>query len=237
MNLNRLRERVNKLKSMTINEAWCGWMVDDVAAMLYAMVKHTQPDIIIQTGHLWGKSAVVAMEAMDDDFLRTQSNRIESEEPYSKDQTFYMFVTGRAPHPKSKRFISIDPLPLAGEAPINFIKEIYPFYEFYPTHSQHFFAKEKAALVNYCADKTLFGIVDGDHSVAGCTHDLVQLADLGASYIVVDDTRWLPPLGLATRKFAADKGYDLIELPSYNGIVWLSKLTPPEPSPAVVPGR
>ncbi len=76
------------------------------------------------------------------------------------------------------------------------------------------------------ADKVLLGIVDGDHTISGCSHDLDQMAALNARYIIVDDTRWIPEIGEVTRKFAVYADYDLAEFPAYNGVMWLSKRQP-----------
>jgi hypothetical protein len=223
VDLAQLRDRVNTLKSMTIDHAWCGWMVDDVAAFVYSLIKFTQPDIIIQTGHLWGKSAVVAMEAMSDDFLRKPETRIEETEPFSRDQIFYEFTVKRAPSPRVRRFISVDPRPLGGDEPIAFLKKTYPFYQFYQATSENFFQVGAQQLAELTAGNVLLGIVDGDHTAGGCSNDLDQLGALNARYIIVDDTRWIPELGTVTRKFAVYADYDLAEFPAYNGLMWLSK--------------
>ena len=44
-------------------------MCDEVAFLLYSMVKFTRPDVVVQMGHLWGKSALMVLEAMSDGFI------------------------------------------------------------------------------------------------------------------------------------------------------------------------
>ena len=65
------------------------------------------------------------------------------------------------------------------------------------------------------------GIVDGDHSVRGCYEDLDNLSRLKAGLMVVDDTIWLPHIGMGAKSFASKRGYQFLNLPVYNGVGFL----------------
>ena len=214
-NLSRLSERVNALRRATGGSLTCGWMYDEVSLMLYSLVKLSRPVCVIQTGHLWGKSACAVLEAMTDDL------RIEDEEQ-NADKAFANFVRhriGEVPH--DSVVISIDPSPLAvphWEAGIALLQKWYgPRFDFRKAYSSDFFRENIASLRAKWAGRRLIGIVDGDHSEAGCWKDMVCLSNLGAELILVDDVLWLPHIDKAAKRFSNEFPYCYLNLPYFNG--------------------
>ena len=59
--------------------------------------------------------------------------------------------------------------------------------------------------------------VDGDHSFAGCLHDLELVERLGCPWILVDDIDYLPPVRHAVELFLGRTGYRHVYLPSFRG--------------------
>ncbi len=59
--------------------------------------------------------------------------------------------------------------------------------------------------------------VDGDHSFAGCLHDLELVECLGCPWILVDDIDYLPPVRHAVELFLGRTGYRHVYLPSFRG--------------------
>ncbi len=119
-------DRLETLKSITGASTGCGWMVDDVAFLLYSLVKFYKPELVIQTGHLWGKSMFMVLEALTDGFL--ESSPIESS-PVNADKVFSDFTASRSPRFGGKRAISMDPEPMGVPHPvegIDYLKKCYP---------------------------------------------------------------------------------------------------------------
>jgi len=178
----RMRERVEKLKKITGGSNVSGWMFDNVAMFVYGMVKLYQPDLVIQTGHLWGKSAVVVLEAL------TDGGAIEGEDP-DGDLAFREFVRGRRRVSVSPRLVSIDPytpgVPRWKEG-IAYLTDTYgDAFQFVQEPSSKFFERPLDA----CSwARRVMGIVDGDHSQQGVRGDLEGLSKLGIGLIIVDDT-------------------------------------------------
>jgi|SRR5579863_118085 len=186
----RLRERLAELYEVTGGSSCCGYMYDPVAMLLYSLVKFYRPEVVIQTGHLWGKSALVALEAMTDGF-ELQSERQNS------DPKFTAFVEAHTPEiPARPLLISIDPAP-AGvprwRVGVDVLRSWYPEnFKFFNTTSQEFFERNWNFADESAWKKGLFGIVDGDHSIEGCAYDIKRLKKLNASIIFVDDVEWIP---------------------------------------------
>src|ERR1035437_10443906 len=59
-----LEHNVKELGRLTGKSKSCGWMFDEVAWLLHALVSLTRPEVVIQTGHLWGKSSCVILDAL-----------------------------------------------------------------------------------------------------------------------------------------------------------------------------
>ena len=74
--MEKLRKNLSRLKEITKASDRTGWMNDDVSFFLYSLIKFYKPSLVLQIGHLWGKSACVALEALNDNFL-TSNNRLE----------------------------------------------------------------------------------------------------------------------------------------------------------------
>lgn len=200
-----------KLHQITGGSLDCGCVCDEVALFLHSLVKLYRPELVIQTGHLWGKSAVAVLEAFE------HTPAVDD----GGDKFFSAFVESHRPKPRSQKLISIDPHPLnvvRSNDGLLWLKEEYgDKFEFVKKPSSVFFQHFQPQ------GERIFGIVDGDHSEQGCLADIESLAELDAEIIVVDDTRWIEPLGNVAR-VAADKfGYGYAEIPLYNGLAILTR--------------
>jgi hypothetical protein len=201
-------------------------MYDEVAFLLYSLVKFYKPALIVQTGHLWGKSACMMLEAITDGFL-TGTRKIEEEEQ-NGDLQFSRFVQANAPTlDGDPRVISVDPGPLNVPRSVQgteYLQSRYPkAFEFHQIPSGEFFRSCGDRLRKQFHGKRILGVVDGDHSAQGCIQDLIALEDLGAGLIFLDDVTWLPHLGSVGKTFARKYGYDLLRLPLYNGVAVLMR--------------
>jgi len=217
-----LARHVNELRRITGGSETCGWMQDEIAFLLYALVKWYKPDLVVQTGHLWGKSASVVLDALNDGFL-TGESAIE-DEPQWADKVFSAFVDSNRPRPGAPRFLSVDPCPLSvshSAEGIAHLQRLHPNFTFYPMSSDVFFKQHCAALAREFAGKRILAIIDGDHSLTGCLYDIDNAWRLGAGLIFLDDTRWIPYIGKVAHSFAARRGYQRIDLSLYNGIAVL----------------
>jgi cephalosporin hydroxylase len=218
-------KRVRELRQISGGSLSCGWMYDDVAFFLYSLVKFYKPELVIQTGHLWGKSALITLEGINDGFLNGDSEIDDKEQ--NSDKEFSNFVFAHKPRLNSKpKFISIDPGPQNvpnSAAGIDYLKQIHPNFEFHEKFSTKFFEENSEDIKSRFAGQRIMGIVDGDHTWMGCLQDLESLAALNAQLILVDDTIWLPDLARVTRAFAKRYGYDFLNLSLHNGVALLYK--------------
>lgn len=217
-------QRVRELRGITGGSLGCGWMNEELALMVYTLVKWLKPELVVQTGHLWGKSAVMVLESLNDGFL-TPASPLEAEEQ-NADKIFTAFQTSNRPAGGQSKFISVDPGPIQvprPEAGIKYLQGLHPNFEFYPMMSTDFFAAHGARLKAEHAGQRILGIVDGDHTYWGCLLDLDCFAQLGAKMIIVDDTVWLPYIGRAAKMFARRHGYQFLDLTWYNGVAILFK--------------
>jgi hypothetical protein len=217
--------RIRELRQISGASLSCGWMYDEVAFFLYSLVKLYKPQVVIQIGHLWGKSALITLEAMNDGFLG-ENSRIEDKEQ-NGDKEFSKFVIAHKPTLNSMpKLISIDPQPLDvpnSPASIDYLKCLHVNFEFYKMLSSKFFAENSNNIKMQFASQRIIGIVDGDHTWMGCLEDLENLAALKVQMILVDDTIYLPDLRRITRAFAKRHGYDFLNLSIYNGVALLYK--------------
>lgn len=218
-------QRVRELRGITGASLGCGWMNDELALTVYTLVKWFKPELVVQTGHLWGKSATMVLESLNDGFLTTASPL--EDEVQNADKHFSKFTNSNRPPPAAHaKFISVDPGPL--EVPrsndgITYLKRLHKNFEFYQMFSTDFFAAHGARLKAEYEHQRILGIVDGDHSYWGCLLDLDSFAQMGAKMIIVDDTVWLPHLGRASKMFARRNGYQYLDLTWYNGVGILFK--------------
>lgn len=227
MNITRLKKRLAKLKKITKASDRTGWMIDEIAYLLYALVKFYKPNLIIQIGHLWGKSAVFLLEALTDSFLM-DGERIE-EGILSGDKKFFSFVKSQWPKVKKGKLISVDAFPYGNwEKGIAYFHKQYgkDRFEFIVKKSDDFFKDRGKEILKKYAGKTIIGIVDGDHSYKACMNDLISMAKLGADHIIVDDLQWLPHLHEVCKEFTRiHPKYSLSTFLAYNGLAVLNKKT------------
>jgi hypothetical protein len=212
---------MEKLAEVTGKSESCGWMVDEVAFYLYSLIKLYKPEVVIQTGHLWGKSALIILEALTDGFLG--ADRFEPIDVGVGHKAFTDFVKHGAPTvPDKVKLISVDPDPLVSKNCERALELLQGWYggsfEFHKETSASYFGRALDGLKSFCQGKRVLVLVDGDHTKAGCTGDLFSAKDVGAGMIVVDDTTWLPELNLAAKEFAEWNGYSYLNIPWYNGI-------------------
>lgn len=204
-----------QLRSITGGSTTCGWMCDEVAAFIGSLVRFYRPELVIQTGHLWGKSSLAVLEAFG------KPEPLEGL-PVGGDAKFSAFVDARRPEPERQMLISIDPEPMGvpnSAAGLAWLKDRYgaAFDNRYQACTSVQFFR------HFRTDKRLMGIIDGDHTDDGCRRDIESLAVLNAEMIVVDDTLWLPTLKHVAKDAAARLGYGFAHLPHYNGIALLTK--------------
>jgi hypothetical protein len=206
-----MRERINTLKAITKASDRTGWMIDDVAFLLYALIKFYRPSLVIQIGHLWGKSAIVILEALHDAFLyetALETGRL------SGDPEFLAFTQERTPPRERGRLISVDAYPYgAWQEGIAYLQQCYEGFEFVVTASERFWESRV-----FPEERFILGVVDGDHSYEGCRADILGMARVGAGLIVVDDTLWIDEIDRACRDCAAETGMRYINLAAYNGV-------------------
>lgn len=222
-------KRVRELRNITGGSTTCGWMTDEGVFFLYMMVKWYKPELVIQAGHLWGKSALVVAEALNDGFL-TGSVRIEDREQ-NADRQCEEFMASNRPAPTMGEVISIDPKPINVpdyQAGVEYIQGLHSNFSFYKMTSGEFFNNIDQLLDSSPKGKRIMGIVDGDHSWLGCASDLDALKNLGADMIFVDDTSWLPHIRRVCQMFARREGYEFFDFRAHNGFgVLLRQSTPP----------
>lgn len=210
-----LASRVRELYAVTGGSLSCGWMCDEVARFMSALVSFWKPDLVIQTGHLWGKSAAAVL----DGFIPYSP----MEKADNGDQKFRDFVAAGTPVAAKTRLISVDPKPMDVPHPtlgVLYLQAEFPgWLDFRRCTSVEFF-RDFAPEPH---ERRIMGIVDGDHTDAGCLGDLTGLSRLGAGLIVVDDTTWLPSLAGVAMRFAAEHGYERARFNEYNGITVLTR--------------
>jgi hypothetical protein len=225
MNVPQIKQRLAELKSITGASDRTGWMVDEVALLMYTLVKYYKPGVVIQIGHLWGKSALFLLEALTDTFL-TENERIE-EQPVSGDKKFLAFVDSNRPAQRKGRLISVDAFPYGNwEQGIEFLKRTYgeDRFTYIVEKSTDYFEKSGEDLRKQCAGEPTFAIIDGDHSYAMCLSDMEAMASIGIDHMVIDDTKWLPHIGYLSEVFVrTHPQYQLASFGAYNGIALISK--------------
>lgn len=226
MNIPRLRKRLAKLKEITKASDRTGWMIDELAFLLYALVKFYKPNLVIQIGHLWGKSAVFLLEALTDGFLMDRE-RIE-EGTLSGDKKFLSYVKSRWPKVRRGKLISVDAFPYGNwKQGIAYLEGDYGKnrFEFVVEKSAKFFEDRGDVIRKKYSGKTILGVVDGDHSYESCMNDLVSMAKLDAVHIIVDDLMWLPHIRKVCIEFVrTHPAYTLSTFLAYNGLAILSKI-------------
>lgn len=211
-NLSQMIELIN----ITGTSTGCGWLHDEPAKLLQAIINYSKPEIVIQTGHLWGKSALIILQSLDEMYT-------EQVEVQNAHALFESFVKTNTPSRPSNPPIlhSIDPyclhVPNAKKG-IDYLEINYPNFKFFFTKSSDYFKN-----ISFDKSKRIMGFVDGDHSYLGAYEDMVNLALLKAQVIVLDDTSWIPYLKRAAIRIARIYDYSMSEFPYYNGTIILTK--------------
>lgn len=225
MNIPRLKKKLARLKEITKASDRTGWVIDEVAFLLYSLVKFYKPSLVIQIGHLWGKSAVFLLEALTDGFLM-DGERIE-EGILSGDKKFFAYIKTQWPKVRKGKLISVDAFPYGNwKKGIEYLEKTFGKnrFEFVVEKSADFFEGRSKAILKKYSGEIILGVVDGDHSYEACMSDLVGMAKLGTNHIIVDDLTWLPHIHEVCRKFTrTHPDYSLSTFLVYNGLAVLSK--------------
>ena len=211
--MNDLKEKIEQLKEITGASERTGWIRDNVAFYLWGLVKFYDPDLVLNIGHLWGKSSMIFCDAM------FGSHSLE--ETYSVgDTAFKNFVEKDAISYDTKKVISVDPhLHAAGHRQLNceggveFLESAYENFQFYKQKSQDFLATTD--LSSY---KRKFAFIDGDHTYQGALQDVRLCCHHNFDFIIVDDTAYLPNVRQAALDgFSAE--YQVLEHTLWNGFI------------------
>lgn len=213
--MQRLRERIAELARVTGRSSTCGWMDDASCYLLYGLVKHVKPDVVLQSGHLWGKSALVVLEALTDDALLDNWDS-------GGDHRYSAFVGNRRKRIGEAWLLSADPHPLGvhnWQAGVDLLREWY---------GERFRFKHESSPAAFqtmprADGAVILAIVDGNHEPHGCGRDISEYARIGCDLIIVDDTTWIPALAKVARECAAELGYDVLELPYGGGWTLLGR--------------
>lgn len=212
--MNDLAKIVGELKRVTGGSLTVGWTCDEVDFLLYSLIKFFRPSLVLQTGHLWGKSACFILEALSTDLV------IEEDTQHG-DLAFREFLEQHAPPlPLSPRLFSIDPDPAGvpdSPAGIQFLHDHYPGFEFFQMTSEEFFRTHEVK------GERVLAFIDGNHSAYGVLTDLNGVHRMSPVAIVLDDTicQWLPEINAVAQEFADSHGYQILTLPWYNGVTLL----------------
>ena len=235
-----LVQHTRELGKITGRSHSVGWIFDEPAFFLYGFVKFFKPELIIQTGHLWGKSAEIMLEALNDGFLEDGA-KIEEKLPDGDPRSSAFIIANSPVYHRSPKLISIDPfikkIPHQDDG-IEYLKQIHPNFEFHRMRSIDFFSAEGERLKRDYSGARILGFVDGDHSWGGALYDMEYLVDIGAEVIIVDDTIWLPHLGRAAREFAfRHPAYQLLDLTLYTGtaVFWKKSYRAGPPKDSAIP--
>lgn len=225
MNINRIKNRIEVIKTIGfgINSSKtldCGHVYDEVSFMLYSLIKFYKPELVIQTGQLWGKSSIIILEALSDKFLYDNDKMIEGREQDS-DENYNKFVKNNTPESVKGKLISIDPFfPECKEKFLNISQQLtdwYPKqYELVNDFSQNVLLEllKKEEIKN----KKFIAFIDGDHTYDGCLFDLNTLNTSNNILSIVDDTKFLPDCHRAVYDFCLNNNKKFIDLDKYNGL-------------------
>lgn len=215
----KIKSRLKTLKDITKTPDATGWMYDEQAFLVYSLIKYLKPELIIQTGHSWGKSALFILEALTDGLL--DQEYLESKTQKS-DDSYNSFVEDNKPRQRAKKFISVDPfinperhIPPNFQGGINYLIETYgDIFEFRRERSDDFFKNFKMVGKN----SRVMGVVDGLHTYEGCFSDLVGLAQLNSLCMIVDDVLYMDKLNQCCKDFSSQYGYSYLNVNLYNGM-------------------
>jgi hypothetical protein len=134
---NNQNEELNKLKEITGASLACGWLHDEPAVLLEALIHYYKPEVVIQTGHLWGKSALIILQSLK------KMYSLESEDQ-NEHELFEKYVRSNTPSRSKNTPVlhSIDPyclhVPNSNDG-INYIEEKYKNFNFYGISSSKYF--------------------------------------------------------------------------------------------------
>ena len=64
MPVTKINREVQKLKTITGSSEKTGWVKENVAHLLSGFVRYADVNLVVNIGHLWGKSALVFCDAM-----------------------------------------------------------------------------------------------------------------------------------------------------------------------------
>jgi hypothetical protein len=210
--VDNLKEQIKHLKSLAMQRDFdCGWMRDETINLICAIIDYYKPDVVIHTGFLWGKSTACILNT-----VTKKTILLEPDNQY-RDKNFNHFVDTHTPKTTFHHLLVTDPnmFDLDIDSAYEYLENEYPgSVVCYKLKSQDFFLNVDDIQNSQC----LIGIIDGDHTKEGCLNDLVNLHNLGANVLMVDDTLWLPYLDELCREFARENNYDYTNYALYSGL-------------------
>lgn len=167
---NTVNDELIQLKEISGASLACGWLHDEPAILLEALILYYKPEVVIQTGHLWGKSALIILQSLK------KMYSLESEDQNAHEM-FEKYV--RSNTPSSPKIIpvlhSIDPyylhVPNSSEG-IDYLRAKYENFNFHGIPSSKYFEN-----LNFSKTERILGFVDGDHSYLGAYEDMRNLAN------------------------------------------------------------
>lgn len=208
-----IQEQIDELKKITGSSQLTGWVKENVAHFLSGFVRYADVNLVVNIGHLWGKSALMFCDAM--------FNEKNFETNWDVGDPTFVGHTIKSTNPSNVREVhSVDPLlqppqwrpPNAIEG-TKYINGLYPNFTFHHMKSDAFF--DSGFDFSKYNRKLIF--IDGDHTYEGALRDVKNAVKYKFDFIIIDDTSFIPHIEKAAKDGMTSE-YDFISLPLWNGL-------------------